>query len=73
MTAARNDDVIADSFEPLGLGWRAVLMAGAVTISVRRLRRDAGSLRGLRIACWCRPAACHGDVLASLLNDGLLA
>ena len=25
---------------------------------------DLAALAGCRLACWCRPAACHGDVLA---------
>lgn len=27
-------------------------------------------LRGKTLVCWCSPLACHGDVLARLLNDG---
>lgn len=26
-------------------------------------------LRGLRIACYCKPEACHGDVIADYLNN----
>lgn len=26
------------------------------------------SLRGKRLACWCSPRACHGDVLVELLE-----
>jgi hypothetical protein len=25
-------------------------------------------LAGKRIGCWCKPAACHGDVLAELAD-----
>ena len=25
-----------------------------------------GELRGKRLACWCAPKSCHGDVLAEL-------
>ncbi len=25
-------------------------------------------LRGKKLACWCAPKACHGDVLAELCN-----
>lgn len=35
-----------DTFEPFGLGWRAVLLERTVRITVRRLRRDSTSLRG---------------------------
>lgn len=27
-------------------------------------------LRGKRLACWCAPQACHGDVLLELANGG---
>ena len=26
------------------------------------------TLRGKRLACWCKPKACHGDVLAKLAD-----
>lgn len=26
-------------------------------------------LRGLRLACWCTPQPCHGDVLIRLLGE----
>ena len=26
------------------------------------------TLRGKRLACWCKPAACHGDILAELAD-----
>ncbi|HLA96525.1 MAG TPA: DUF4326 domain-containing protein [Pyrinomonadaceae bacterium] len=29
---------------------------------------DIEELRGKVLGCWCRPIACHGDVLARLLN-----
>ena len=28
---------------------------------------DLESLRGKRLGCWCKPEACHGDVLLRLL------
>jgi hypothetical protein len=27
------------------------------------------ALRGKRLGCWCKPAACHGDTLARLADD----
>ena len=27
-------------------------------------------LRGKVLGCWCKPAACHGDVLAELADKG---
>lgn len=32
------------------------------------LIKDIEELRGKVLGCWCRPKACHGDVLARLLN-----
>jgi hypothetical protein len=34
----------------------------------KSLRSGLLSLRGLRIACHCKPQACHGDVIARYLN-----
>lgn len=31
-------------------------------------RRGLFGLRGMRLACHCKPLACHGDVIASYLN-----
>jgi Domain of unknown function (DUF4326) len=33
------------------------------------LRRGLLGLRGLRLACHCKPLACHGDVIAGYLNS----
>lgn len=33
------------------------------------LRRGIIGMRGLRIACHCKPLACHGDVIAEYLNS----
>ncbi len=33
-----------------------------------RLLRDIRELRGRILGCWCKPHACHGDVLAELAN-----
>lgn len=30
---------------------------------------DIGELKGKRLGCFCKPKACHGDFLASLVND----
>lgn len=46
MTAQLVPDPFSDSFEAHGLGWRAVLLRRTVRITVRRLRREGGSLRG---------------------------
>jgi len=27
-----------------------------------------GELKDKRLGCWCKPLACHGDVLVELLN-----
>lgn len=33
------------------------------------LRKGLLGLRGLRLACHCKPLACHGDVIAGYLNS----
>jgi RNA recognition motif-containing protein len=32
------------------------------------IARAKKELRGKRIACWCKPDACHGDILAEIAN-----
>lgn len=32
------------------------------------LLAQVGDLRGKRLACWCKPLPCHGDVLAQLAD-----
>jgi hypothetical protein len=34
------------------------------------LLRALPTLRGKVLGCYCKPAACHGDVLARLADDG---
>ena len=33
-----------------------------------KLLADLWELRGKTLGCWCHPQACHGDVLAELVN-----
>ena len=33
-----------------------------------KLRAELERLRGKRLGCWCKPAACHGDILVELLE-----
>lgn len=32
------------------------------------LHRELEQLRGKRLGCWCKPHACHGDLLVRLLH-----
>ncbi len=34
----------------------------------KELLSDLHELAGKKIACWCAPLACHGDVLAELVS-----
>lgn len=34
-----------------------------------RLMRDLRALKDRRLGCWCKPEACHGDVLARLADQ----
>lgn len=31
------------------------------------------ALRGERLGCWCKPKACHGDVLVTLLEEYMVS
>ena len=43
------------------------LRRGRLAVSVRAVRQE---LRGLDLACWCKPGElCHGDVLLSIANS----
>ena len=33
------------------------------------LLEDLGELRGKRLGCFCKPKACHGDVLKDLVEE----
>lgn len=37
-------------------------------LSNDELMKDIHELEGKVLGCWCRPRACHGDVLANLAN-----
>jgi hypothetical protein len=34
----------------------------------RRLLKDLHELKGKVLGCWCKPLACHGDILAELVS-----
>jgi hypothetical protein len=34
------------------------------------LLAQVGELRGKVLACWCKPEACHGDILSELAENG---
>lgn len=34
----------------------------------RHLLKDLDELRGKTLGCWCKPLACHGDVLIELIK-----
>lgn len=34
-----------------------------------KLRAQLLSLDGKRLGCWCKPKACHGDVLVKLIEE----
>lgn len=36
------------------------------------LRDEIHTLRGKTLGCWCKPKACHGDVLAELANNNIM-
>lgn len=49
--------------------FRKALLAGSLKDEDGRpLREKLSELRGFRLGCWCKPDACHADVLAELAN-----
>jgi len=38
-------------------------------LSNQDLLNDLHELEGKVLGCWCKPKACHGDVLAELVNN----
>lgn len=34
----------------------------------KELQDEAEKLRGKRLGCWCKPKACHGDVIVEFLE-----
>lgn len=35
----------------------------------KHLLNDLHELKGKILGCWCKPAACHGDVLVQLIKE----
>ena len=35
-------------------------------------RSQIHTLKGKTLGCWCKPKACHGDVLVEIINNGVL-
>lgn len=38
-------------------------------LSQHILMEKLESLRGKKLGCWCKPKACHGDIIIQLLNE----
>ena len=36
------------------------------------VRNSLHELKGKTLGCWCKPKACHGDILVEIINNGLL-
>jgi hypothetical protein len=34
----------------------------------KQFKMEVLALAGSRLGCWCKPLACHGDIIAELLN-----
>ncbi len=41
-------------------------------LSNKKLMNELHELEGKVLGCWCKPRACHGDVLIELLDKGVL-
>lgn len=42
---------------------------GSIVGKIASKHVNLESLRGKTLICWCKPAACHGDVLVELLAE----
>merc|ERR1712137_481942 len=53
--------------------FRAILLDGSLKdrSDGKPLRDKLGELAGLRLGCWCKPQACHADVLVECANAHL--
>lgn len=38
-------------------------------VSDKSFKKGILSMRGMRLACFCKPEACHGDIIADYLNN----
>jgi hypothetical protein len=38
----------------------------------QHLRDELHTLEGKTLGCWCKPKACHGDILVELVNNKIL-
>lgn len=43
----------------------------SVRIKADPITYDLEELRGKTLGCWCKPEACHGDILIELLNGSV--
>jgi hypothetical protein len=63
-----SDGTVADVSQIVSeLAW---VMARPIIAAVRLpARPDFEPLRGKRLACWCAPLPCHGDVIVEMLGE----
>jgi hypothetical protein len=58
-------------------GSREAVLAKFEAYARQRLATDPAyraaveALRGKRLGCWCKPKACHGDIYAAMLAEGI--
>lgn len=63
----------SDWYNPFRIGWEGTRDETIAKYRHRLLNSPhllerLHELRGKRLACWCAPRACHGDVLAELAD-----
>jgi hypothetical protein len=59
------EEVIARYHEWLREQWKA---GGPARAELERLAALVRQGKRVELACWCKPAACHGDVIADAVN-----
>jgi len=68
-----NDSIWANPYKVSAAMTREMAIAQYETYIIEKIRtehleNELEKLRGKNLGCWCKPEACHGDVLLKLLN-----
>jgi hypothetical protein len=69
--------LLNSSLVTVGLGAPVLILSREASIALFRVYAEAriarepdwlDPLRGMRLACWCAPLACHGEVILEVLD-----
>jgi hypothetical protein len=48
--------------------WQQMQEDGAVLKELKRIAQMVKAGKDVRLGCWCKPAACHGDVIKAAVE-----